>query len=61
MTESFVGQRSVRRHQSVYSVLAEWLAGQFMRWRCIRIHRMNGSVWGKRRSLLIAEAVRASD
>mgnify|MGYP001156734498 FL=1 len=27
VTESFVGQTSVRRHQSVYSVLAEWLAG----------------------------------
>ena len=27
VTASFEGERSVRRHQSVYSVLAEWLEG----------------------------------
>lgn len=27
VTESFAGEQSVRRHQSVYAVLSEWLAG----------------------------------
>jgi len=27
VTASFEGERSVRRHQSVYAVLAEWLEG----------------------------------
>ena len=27
VTKSFEGERSVRRHQSVYEVLADWLAG----------------------------------
>ncbi len=27
VSEMFTGQRSVKRHQSVYAVLAEWLAG----------------------------------
>ena len=27
VTEQFAGERSVKRHQRVYGVLAEWLAG----------------------------------
>ena len=45
VTESFVGQRSVRRHQSVYSVLAELLAGPV---HALALHTYTPDEWAGR-------------
>ena len=61
VTESFVGQRSVRRHQSVYSVLAEWLAGPV---HALALHTYTPDEWqrvGEAPESLIVEVARASD
>lgn len=40
----FIGQRSVKRHQSVYAVLAEWLAGPV---HALALHTYTPEEWAQ--------------
>ena len=45
VTEQFTGERSVKRHQRVYGVLAEWLAGPI---HALALHTYTPEEWADR-------------
>ena len=44
VTEQFAGERSVKRHQRVYGVLAEWLAGPV---HALALHTYTPEEWAE--------------
>ena len=44
VTEKFAGERSVKRHQRVYGLLAEWLAGPV---HALALHTYTSEEWAE--------------